>query len=192
MYAKKDQENIDKRYSKNEWKYSALRPVYSICILVENEFEDTNPIHTFHLYDKEHDLSYKSRYDEELITMVFLELEKSSGKVDKNIKEWFEYFRTGEVSEDAPKYMQQACEVASCHNLEREEMDMISAREKAEQDALAREHYVWMQGKEDGKAEGKAEGMLIIIQRMLARGDSMDEIEEITGLSKDAIEKLKK
>lgn len=201
-YAKKAQENIDKMMNKNEWKYSSLRPVYSICIMVANEFADEEPIHKFNLYDREHNLSYKNRKGEELMTMVFLELGKSSSKIDKNIGEWFAYFRTGKVSEDAPNYMKQACEIASYQSLEKEEMAMISARERAEQDALAREHYVWTEamekgmqqgiekGIEKGIEQGVAKGIKAVIQKMLESGKSVQEIAEFTGMSKQEIEKV--
>lgn len=78
--------------------------------------------------------------------------------------------------------MQQACKVASYQSLEKEEMDMISAREKAEQDALAREHYVWSQGIE--------EGIEIVVKRMHAKGKSIQEIGELIDLREDEIRAL--
>jgi hypothetical protein len=72
-YAKKSQEDVEAINKKKEWKYSSLRPIYGIYIVLANEFED----------------------------------------------------------EDAPDYVKQACEVADYQGLEKEEVDMVSARERA-------------------------------------------------------------
>ena len=41
-----------------------------------------------------------------------------------------------------------------------------------------------------GKKEGLKEGKIEIVKKMLSRGDSLDDIKEITGLSKEEIENL--
>ena len=198
-YGKKDQENVDKVYHKGEWKYSALRPVYSICILLENEFDDDESIHTFNLYDKKHGVSYTNHKGEELVTMTFLELRKQPSEEEKNITEWFRYFKTGEVSESAPEYMREACKVANYQNLSKEEQEMVSAREKAEQDALSREYYVWTQGIEKGVKQGiekgtktgRAEARNELICNMLKQGLNTGEIAQFTGVSQAEIESVK-
>ena len=194
-------------YHKGEWKYSALRPVYSICILLENEFDDDESIHTFNLYDKKHGVSYTNHKGEELVTMTFLELRKQPSEEEKNITEWFRYFKTGEVSENAPEYMREACKVANYQNLSKEEQEMVSAREKAEQDALSREYYVWTQGLEkgvkqglergvkqgikNGKKTGREEARNELICNMLKQGLSTEEIAQFTGVSQKEIENVK-
>ena len=107
-------------------------------------------------------------------------------EMNQNEKEWFSYFKTGQVSENAPDYVLEACEKASYQNLQEEEKDVISARERAEQDALAREHYVWHQG----KTEGRALGMQSIIKKMFAKGKTIQEIVDFTGLDEDEIEQV--
>ena len=53
---------------------------------------------------------------------------------------------------------------------------------------------VYNNGKEDGLEEGIEEGekrkSLEIAKKMITRGDNLDDIEEITGLSKEEILKL--
>ena len=133
---------------KGELKYSALRPVYSICIMAETEFpEDVEPIHEFSLYDVKHKMAYKGVQNQELVKMVFLELSKYTEDMDKHLKDWFSYFKQGQVEKNAPLYIKDACKVTSYQNLEEEEREMIDAREKAEQDALAREYYILMEAK---------------------------------------------
>jgi len=194
-YAKKAQEIALREKNKHERRYSSLRPVYSICILMNNEFEDKEPIHKFKLYDTENDVRYTNVAGEDLLTMVFMELQKSSDKMNQNEKEWFAYFKTGKVSANAPKYVLEACEQANYKNLQKEEKDMISARERAEQDALAREDYVWLQGIEKGskigKMEGRAEARNELIHNMLKQGLSAKEIAKFTGVSQKEIETVK-
>ena len=186
-YGKQDLMVADTAYRRADAKYSALRPVYSICIMLENEFlEDDQPIHHFILYDKENEMIYKKVNHQDLLNIVFLELKKSSSKMQGNIKEWFDYFMRGEVSEKAPNYVQEACKVASYQRLSKKEKDMIDAKEKREQDAIAREMYVWGEGRAEGKAEGKAE----IISLMASKGKSHEEIAELIGLNQEEIEDL--
>jgi len=105
--------------------------------------------------------------------------------MNQNEKEWFSYFKTGQVSENAPDYVLEACEKASYQNLQEEEKDVISARERAEQDALAREDYVWTQGMEQGRMFG-----VEILNQMSAKGKSIQEIGELTGLNEADIRSL--
>jgi hypothetical protein len=113
--------------------------------------------------------------------------------MNQNEKEWFSYFKTGQVSENAPDYVLEACEKASYQNLQEEEKDVISARERAEQDALAREDYVWTQGMEQGRTLGMEQGRMFgveILNQMSAKGKSIQEIGELTGLNEADIRNL--
>ena len=160
-------------------KYSALRPTYGICIMVSNEFkEDNNPVHHFRMYDIENKLLYQNADGQELISMVFLELKKSSDEMKRGLKDWFDYFLNGKVATEAPEYLQEACWVAEYNNLDKEEQAMISAKEKAEQDAGAEREYIWQQGRAE------------IISLMLSRGKSLDEIADLTGVDKKEIERI--
>ena len=160
-YGKHELETIGKGYTKGELKYSALRPVYSICIMAENEFpEDEEPIHKFRLYDEKNNMPYKSIKFGDLMVLVFLELKKYSEEMAENIKEWFEYFIYGQVSEKAPNYIKEACRVVRYQNLEKEEREMVDAREKAEQDALAREYYKEMVAEEKEKERKEKDRVL--------------------------------
>ena len=195
------------RYRKMDVDYSALRPVYSICIMMENEFqEDNQPIHTFTLYDRKNQLAYKKVNHHELFNIVFLELKKSSAEMQANIKEWFDYFLQGKVSKGAPQYVQEACKVASYLSLSEEEKNMIDTREKARQDHIAIQATAWIEGKEKGRAEGRAEGrtegraegraegmtegMAVLISNMKKNGKSVEEIAKLIELPKEEIEQF--
>ena len=186
-YGKYELEDSSKTYMAAGRKYSALRPTYGIFIMVDSLFnEDSEPVHRFGLYDIANNLLYQNSQGQELISMAFLELKKSSSMTKKKIKRWFDYFNNGKVEADAPNYLKEACKVASFHNLSKEEIRMISAREKAQQDAGAREAYVWYRGVAEGEAKGEAK-VKAIIQAMIARGSTVEEIAALTGIAEDDI-----
>ena len=188
-YGKPELEDLSKSYAVAGRKYSALRPTYGIFIMVDDFFkEDNKPIHHFVFHDIANDIIYKNSHNQELIAMFFLELGKSSPIMKKKVSRWFDYFNSGRVDTDAPKYLKKACEVANFHNLSEEEVNMISAREKAQQDAGAREAYVWYSGVKEGKEKGLAAGKSSIIQAMITRGKTIEEIVDFTGITEDEIQ----
>jgi conserved hypothetical protein (putative transposase or invertase) len=198
-YGKHELMQSNMNYRKMDIDYSALRPVYSICIMMENEFsEDNQPIHMFTLYDRKNQLVYKKVNHHELFNIVFLELKKSSVEMQANIKEWIDYFLQGEVSKGAPEYVQEACKEANYLSLSEEEKGMIDAREKARQDYMAIQSYAWIEGIEKGKAEGiemgkvegKAEGKAEIISAMVRNGKSVQEISELISMTKEEVEQF--
>ena len=183
--------------------YSALRPVYSICIMMENEFpEDNQPIHMFTLYDRKNQLVYKKVNHHELFNIVFLELRKSSAEMQANIKGWFDYFLQGKVSKDAPQYVHEACKEANYLSMSEEEKGMIDAREKARQDFIAIQATAWIEGEEKGMAEGMAEGMAKgmaegkakgtaeLIATIKKNGKSIAEIANFIGMPKEEVEQF--
>ena len=164
-------------------KYSALRPTYGICIMMNNEFkEDNSPVHRFRMYDMENKRFYQNADGQELINMVFLELKKSSDELKAGLKAWFDYFLNGKVPTEAPEYLQKACWVAEYQNLEKEEKKMISKEEKAEQDAGAEREYIWQEGRVEGKAE--------MLQMLFSKGKSIEEVAEFFEMDKDKIEAM--
>ncbi len=64
---------------------------------------------------------------------------------------------------------------------------MIDAQDMARRDNLGRLYNA----REEGKIEGKLEDKIEVSMKMLEKGYDIDTIAEITGLSKEEIEKLK-
>ena len=190
-YGNHELEISKKENSESGRKYSALRPTYGICIMMSNEFEeDNNPVHRFRMYDIENKLFYQNADGQELINMVFLELKKSSAEMRAGLKDWFDYFLKGKVAAEAPEYLQKACEVAEYQNLEKEEKKMISAKEKAEQDAGAEREYIWQEGRAAGEAAGKTEGETALVQRLFAKGKSIQEIAGLFDMDEDKVKMM--
>ena len=178
-------------YGRDEIKYSALRPVYCVCVMADNELTDNDdPISIFQMYDRKHERAYRGIDGTELLTMVFLELRKYNEGMQKNIRDWFDYFRQGEVEENAPEYIKDACKMANYQKLSEEERQVISREELYREDMKAREWYVWEEGKTAGLEEGREEERANIIKSMISRGKTIEEISEFTGLSEDEIKNI--
>ena len=89
-------------------------------------------------------------------------------------------------------------------SLEEQQQIIADAKEKNRRDRVAREAYVFdegrakgeAKGRAEGKAEGRAEGeakeRIKLITSMLKNGANMDFIAKCTGLSVEEISKLKK
>ena len=188
-YDKRSLVDTKGRQTKAEKKYSSLRPVYSICIMAENEFfEDENPIHEFRMYDVKNDIFYIDESGQDMIRITFLEIKKSSNEMRENIKAWFEYFNTGNVTDNAPRYIQEACAIASYKNLSSEEVSMISEMQRAIDATQDREDYVWYSGKE----EGIAEGIAMLVRTLFSKGKTIEEIAGLTDMKEDEVREIVK
>ncbi len=115
-------------------------------------------------------------------------------------KEFKELLGRGPEMEEAMTYLRKFSEA--------EQRQILSeAREKNRRDRVAREAYVFNQGKEEGiekgRAEGRAEGIKKgkeegmqkgrkeMVLKMLKNGASINFVSKVTGLSKEEINKLK-
>jgi len=75
---------------------------------------------------------------------------------------------------------------------------MISAKEKAEQDAGAEREYIWQAGRAAGEAEGKALGLTEggalreakLISIMVSKGKSAKEIAELFDMDEDKVKMM--
>jgi predicted transposase/invertase (TIGR01784 family) len=82
-------------------------------------------------------------------------------------------------------------EIIDQYSHSKEVSAMISNLEKAFEDFEFKAELKGIEaGKAKGKAEGKAEGKLEVARVMLAKGVDISFIAEMTGLTKEAIEKL--
>ena len=68
--------------------------------------------------------------------------------------------------------------------------DMIYQREKDEMDRFSLKVTSFEEGKAEGIAEGKAEGIRDIAVNMLNANLAIEIIQQVTGLSREEIEKL--
>jgi len=143
-------------------KYSSLKPVYSVNIVSEKLFKrDNDALREFLFYDKEHDVGL----DKDWIKLVFLELSKSEfGSKNKKQQYWYEFFKTGKAHDDAPEYIRRAENVTDFANMSKEERDVITELERAEE----KRRSIYATAMEDG-----AEGERLIWQAVVADKDAL-------------------
>ncbi|MEA1972331.1 MAG: Rpn family recombination-promoting nuclease/putative transposase [Candidatus Cloacimonadota bacterium] len=112
-----------------------------------------------------------------------------------SLDEWIYFLKNEEIKDNFSakglKEAKQKLDVLKMSNSERQEYE--NYQKQLHQDASMYEsHYVSgkMDGQKEGKIEGIKEGKIEIAKKMLKRNMSIEEIIEMTNLTKDEIEKL--
>ena len=190
--------------NKKSWDYS-LRKVYVIGVL--NFIIDNNPEHT------EVVTHAKLRYDEypkdlysdklEIINIEMPKFVKKEGELEGMLDKWFFAMKNLYHFADRPKVLRELI-FKKLFNLA-EIANYDSAELVAYRDSLKdyRDYYNTIEfaeikgeargiekGRAEGRAEGIAEGKLDIAHKMKAKGMSIGDICEMTGLSADEIAKM--
>lgn len=194
--------------------YTKLKKSITICIL-NFEFFKTNNYHNiakmkFDKATKETyiDMGYKE--EEEIVTpymeMHFIELPKFMKKnpeAKTKLEQWLwllagkeEKIEMAQKENEEVKKAVEVLEVMSMDPKERERCESIAMYEFFRKDAERIKFEKGLkQGKEEGKKEGKIEGKIEkqreIAKKLLKKGMKVQEITEITELSKEEIEKIK-
>ncbi|MDR1358462.1 MAG: Rpn family recombination-promoting nuclease/putative transposase [Coriobacteriales bacterium] len=179
-----------------ESKYGSLNPIYSIHILDFLQFDgDSDPLRNFTLYDTLHKEFYGNRVISDtvggLFNLTFLELGKDRQSVPEHVRYWMDFFKGRPLPESAPGYLKTAFELSEEHNLSREEAQMISDEERAEQDRIGQLEYARGEGLQEGRREGQRETALSNAQKALSAGLAVELVQQITGLDLNTIHRLK-
>ena len=175
--------------------FSSLGDAYELCILGFTHFgSDDDVLHSFTLYDKEHEFPYFGSSGGNPLNLTFLELPKQGNIKTVNLKHWLDYFCRGKVTEDAPVYIKKACRVASRSSLTEEEVAVFTKeeRERAVTEAILSTRYRVgrEEGLEQGLQQGERQKALEIANAALAEGIDIITIERLTGLDADVIKAL--
>jgi predicted transposase/invertase (TIGR01784 family) len=162
--------------------YLTLCPTHGINVLDFPCFrDDGDALRTFTLYDVIH----RSVYGDGplgLLSLTFFELGKEPDPAKANLGFWRMMFRGGRLPDDAPAHIRKAQGMADRVNLSEEEVEMITAHEKAVLDYNSALDYA--------RDEGEARSKLEIARRSLAKGIPIEDICEITGLDRATLEGL--
>ena len=190
--------------------YKKLKKAISINILNFNYFE-TNTYHNVaHMKfeetreDKYVDMGYER--EQQIATpkleMHFIELPKFIKKnagTNTKLEQWL-WLLTGKeekikMAEKENFELRKAIEELKRMNLTETEEEVYEARQKAIWDynsqMLAAKEDGFEQGKEEGLKLGKEE-KINIVRKLLKKGMAIDEISEITGMTKEEIEEIEK
>jgi len=185
-------------------KYSSLYPVYNISILDFQQFEaDADPLHAFSLYDVRHKVYFGPGEAAPglggLMSLVFLELGKPKAGAGERIGWMMDFFNGRGLPDEAPGYLKQALKLVDEQNLTREEIEMIDLAERAEEDRKAQIAFARKEGEKRGEKRGEKLGekrgedkkAADVAKAALREGLEPDAIAKITGLDREAIERIK-
>jgi predicted transposase/invertase (TIGR01784 family) len=176
-----------------EKSYYDLKESYRISILAQKRFfPDKNLTHTFLYYDPETRVSFDGK-----IRIITLELEKAAMFIDKPAQEmsgaeaWAVYFQylTNEAKREKIKEIIDREEgIAMATNA----MCQVTAdyEEYCRQTTILKSELDWQASMVGAKREGRKAASLEIARKMRARGRSLAEIAEDTGLPPETIAKM--
>ena len=175
----------------------------SICVLLTDfELDNLKEIKKYKTKWNIREEEYKSVILTDVLELVIIELPKYIRYANKEKKEnlnlWLEFIKNPEVTimkdnkdEKSTKETKQAIKKAQ-EELEKISQDeheryLAELREKYIRDQYAVQEYGYIKGKDEGKNEGKKEKSKEIAKKMLEKGEDIEYIMELTGLSKEEI-----
>jgi len=194
--------------------YSKLRPVYGLAIL--NDIMDANHTHYYHRYRMTEETHPEETIDGLDITLIELPLFQPSSVTGKKMKDlWITFLiDTGKdtTEEEIPQSLKdndltaralELCKIGAYSEAELAGyeryveklafhlMEIAEGREEGEAigEAIGEARGL-AKGKAEGKAEGRQEAFIEIAKNMKAKGKSVDEIADMTGLSAEEIGRL--
>lgn len=168
--------------------FSALRPAYGINIVDFHLFEKEAPaIRRFALLDLDSHELLRSAQGAEIVIISFFSLKNSN--IDRNSPAylWQQFFKTGEVPDDAPDYLKAAQKKTDYYSLEEDEQKMIMDMNKAKMINDAVISTVDRKAREQGREQEKVE----IAVNFLKMGLSVEQVADGTGLTVKEVEKIR-
>lgn len=186
--------------------YKSLRKVISI-IIVDNEIKEFKDIEKSHTKWRIREDEYKEKVLTPHMEIDILEMQKAIREYENNssdkVLQWMKFLNNPEETE-VVKIMEKNKDIKEA----KDELDLISRDDtlrwlalRAEITRMDNEQYIedaenrgMKKGKEEGIKEGAEQGKkdkaIEIAKKLLSKGIDINEIIEITGLTKEEIEKL--
>ena len=173
--------------------YNILKPCISILIANYkiNKLSDIKEYHTvWNLRERKHQDKILTK-DIELHILEIPKIKNTDIKKDE-LALWLKF-----IENPKNKEVEKNMEESDCLKQAKEELAYLSSDPDFKRLVDARAGFLRDQntfevvGMEKGKAIGKKEEKIKIAKKLLVKGMSIDEIVEITGLTKEEIEKLK-
>ncbi len=174
-----------------------LLPVVVISIIGQKVFDDELPCINYHCL-KETNTNKQYLFS---LMYVFVELGKfDSNKIENDIDQWLHLLKCAHNEQEPPKEIKNSSVLSAYEDLEQyrwnasEHDAYIRAKLAMEAEEIKVEEYLEkieqaeLKGKIDGEL-GKAEE---IAKKMLARGKNAEEVAELTGLSLEKVNSLRK
>ena len=181
---------IQQQAKKGDWNFE-LQAVYTVGILdftFDEHKNDQDIVHLVELKDQKCEVFFDK------LKFIYIELpkfQKSEEELESHFDKWLFVFTHLSKLQNRPKKLQekvfqQLFEAAEIANLPKKDREAYQESLKNYLDLK----NVIVTSRNEGIQEGKAEGKAEIAKIMKQRGMDINDISEITGLSKEQIERL--
>ncbi|MBS7577850.1 Rpn family recombination-promoting nuclease/putative transposase [Enterococcus sp. MMGLQ5-2] len=179
--------------------YSSLIPVYTLCIIDFIAFQkDDSYFHKFELYDRKNDIFYLGEKNEQLLQIAILELAKVGKTSDNVVRNWASLFRFNQVDEAAPDYLKKIVTETEVLSLKKEEIAMISERERNKLHSQLYLEESFLEGERRGKAEGIEQGIeqgrlterIHLARKLFQQGVDLLLVQSVTGLDEVQLQEI--
>ncbi|EOH94195.1 hypothetical protein UAU_01930 [Enterococcus pallens ATCC BAA-351] len=168
--------------------FSGLCPTYDINIVDFHLFDpDEEALQSFSLRNDKNARLYLGRKQQPLLSLCFFSLKNKNVEPNSPLAHWQYFFKTGEVTENAPDYIKAAKKRIDFYQLDEEEKKMIMRIDKAK--AIKKAEIDYAHNK--GRTIGENEKALEIAANFLKMGMTPEQVAEGTGLSIEQINELK-
>ncbi|EOU24074.1 hypothetical protein I588_00061 [Enterococcus pallens ATCC BAA-351] len=168
--------------------FSGLCPTYGINIVDFHLFDpDEEALQSFSLRNDKNARLYLGRKQQPLLSLCFFSLKNKNVEPNSPLAHWQYFFKTGEVTENAPDYIKAAKKRIDFYQLDEEEKKMIMRIDKAK--AIKKAEIDYAHNK--GRTIGENEKALEIAANFLKMGMTPEQVAEGTGLSIEQINELK-
>ena len=176
--------------------YNLLNPVIALTITDFVMFAESQDYKsTFKLIEKDRLIQYNG--DLELIFIELPKFNKTESNLANVVEKWIYFIKNAGSLAYIPETLallpelSQAFTIANEAGLSAEELEIQFKRRdfiilQRDSIALAAKN-AHIKGKEEGKEEGREEVKLEVAQRLMARGMTVNEVAEITGLGVDQL-----
>lgn len=165
--------------------FSSLRPAYGINVIDFHLSEEkSSALQRFRLLNERSYQPFTGMESKELLILCFLSLKGRNDDRNSAVSHWRTFLKSGDAADDAPDYIKEAKRKINFFTLEEEERAMIMKIDKAKAIRDAELSTAFRNG---GKENRKKNAL-----NAIKLGLTSEQIAEITELSIEEIEKLKK
>ena len=176
-------------------RYQKLNPVILVGIANFTLFDNQRYLSHHYVLDID---SHQNELD--LMQYHFLELSKFNKtleQLDSVVDQWAYFLKHASEFDEIPSELKKnneiahAFEVLETANFNRAELATYDKQVDALRLEVARTEEAKKEGHAEGREEGRAEERIELAKKLLKRGDTIEEISDLTGLSVEVIKILK-
>jgi predicted transposase/invertase (TIGR01784 family) len=176
-------------------RYKNVRDVIGLALLskdsiwvVEDDEEENEPLLQYELVAKQTQKTFPGAK----ISVIVVKLNQELKDKYPLMRAWVSFFRTGEVDDEAPKYLKEAVAMLDAKQWTTEEEKLML---KAKDSDLLVEEYIetaYNRGTRDGIEQGIEQGVETTAKNLLNLGVDKKVICDATGLTEEDLENLSK